>query len=135
MKAHVRRTGRFVKERYGGYYGGKWRHGRFGFLEACAYTLYVLAAATACGLGGDALSWFAPVSWLVVLSTMAILLFQKSKVEVTGVEIAAALVAICIPLMGLGIIPIEAATMLVLQNGFICFVISVLAAITVAYQD
>jgi len=135
--SRVKKVGGAVKRNYGHYYGSAYRKGRIGLMEVGALVFYILASIAAFGLGSLSLSWLTDFTWLIVVTTMLIVLSQKKTIEVTGVEVIGAIVAIILPLAAAGqltSVGIDISTY-VSSNGFLLFLISVAGAIVAATQD
>jgi|UniRef100_A0AAT9J7R5 hypothetical protein len=133
----VRRVGGAVKAQYGHHWGGSFKKGRIGLMEVGALVFYVLASIAAFGLGSLSLSWLTDFTWLIVITTMLIVLSQKKDVTLTGVEVIGAIVAVVLPLAAAGqltSVGIDISSY-VASNGFLLFLISVAGAIVAATQD
>ena len=98
------RIGKHIRDRYGHYYDGVAKKGRFGPVEALLFIAWVVASLACFGLITLPDTTYMTLALTVVVISGLIMLAQKAHIKFTALEMVCFVVSVVLPVMASGVI-------------------------------
>ncbi len=131
------RIGKHIRDRYGHYYDGVAKKGRFGPVEALLFIAWVVASLACFGLITLPETYMTLALTVVVISGL-IMLAQKAHIKFTALEMVCFVVSVMLPIMASGVIQgftLPADWVANTWNKVGLWSVSAVSTVVMAYQD